>query len=50
MMEWEQKSPGRLIGFPKESVYSDLKIGAEGEWDEDVIQNVEVSTSDQVAR
>ena len=43
MLEWEKRIPGRIMGLPKTSIYEGLKIsGVGGEWDDDVIQTVDV--------
>lgn len=43
MQEWENRDPGHLINFPQTSIYDGLKPPADGEWDDDVIQEVEVN-------
>ena len=49
MQDWENRQPGRLMGFPRKSIYDGLKPPDGGEWEEDETPAIDASKLSSVA-
>jgi len=49
MQDWENRQPGRLMGFPRKSIYDGLKPPDGGEWEEDEASTIDAEPASKLS-